>query len=81
MYTPYPTNLSISFSFSISLIHIFVSFAFVAMVAQVTIKFGKLFEETANIFDALVGIIKTAKKFVDIHPPPTHTCACTNTHI
>eukprot|EP00039_Didymoeca_costata_P021301 m.344108 g.344108 ORF g.344108 m.344108 type:complete len:874 (+) comp23844_c0_seq1:173-2794(+) len=27
------------------------------------ITFGKLFDETANIFDALVGILKTAKKY------------------
>ena len=30
---------------------------------QVCITFGKLFDETANIFDALVGLLKTAKKY------------------
>jgi len=30
---------------------------------QVEVTFGTLFEETANIFDALVGIIKMAKKY------------------
>lgn len=30
---------------------------------QPCITFGQLFEETANIFDALVGILKTAKKY------------------
>eukprot|EP00035_Acanthoeca_spectabilis_P009834 m.173503 g.173503 ORF g.173503 m.173503 type:complete len:705 (+) comp14850_c0_seq3:194-2308(+) len=34
---------------------------------QVALTFGKLFEETANIFDALVGIIKTAKKYGVLH--------------
>ena len=29
----------------------------------ITVKFGKLFDETADIFDALVGILKTAKKY------------------
>ena len=28
-----------------------------------TITFGKLFDETANVFDALAGICKTAKKY------------------
>ena len=30
---------------------------------QPVVTFGVLFEETANIFDALVGILKTAKKY------------------
>jgi len=30
---------------------------------QAVVTFGTLFEETANIFDALVGILKTAKKY------------------
>lgn len=34
---------------------------------QYEITFGKLFDETANIFDALVGIIKTAKKYHVVH--------------
>lgn len=34
---------------------------------QYCITFGKLFDETANIFDALVGIIKTAKKYHVVH--------------
>jgi hypothetical protein len=34
---------------------------------QYVITFGKLFDETANIFDALVGIIKTAKKYHVVH--------------
>jgi len=34
---------------------------------QFCITFGQLFEETANIFDALVGIIKTAKKYHVMH--------------
>ena len=29
---------------------------------QVEVSFGKLFEETAQIFDALSGILKTCKK-------------------
>ena len=28
-----------------------------------TVTFGILFQETADIFDALVGILKTAKKY------------------
>lgn len=34
---------------------------------QPTITFGKLFDETANIFDALVGILKAAKKYRCVH--------------
>lgn len=30
---------------------------------RITVTFGKLFDETADIFDALVGILKTAKKY------------------
>jgi hypothetical protein len=30
---------------------------------QIEITFGKLFEETADIFDALVGILKTSRKY------------------
>eukprot|EP00035_Acanthoeca_spectabilis_P016101 m.326416 g.326416 ORF g.326416 m.326416 type:complete len:70 (-) comp16480_c0_seq6:761-970(-) len=32
--------------------------------ALLTITFGQLFELTANVFDSLVGIIKTARKCV-----------------
>ena len=31
------------------------------------VTFGLLFEETANIFDALVGILKTSKKYGVVH--------------
>eukprot|EP00040_Diaphanoeca_grandis_P039621 m.259620 g.259620 ORF g.259620 m.259620 type:complete len:923 (-) comp38391_c0_seq1:45-2813(-) len=34
---------------------------------QTCITFGQLFDETANIFDALVGILKTAKKYNIVH--------------
>ena len=33
---------------------------------QTQITFGQLFDETANIFDALVGILKTARKYVTL---------------
>jgi phage FluMu protein Com len=34
---------------------------------QVQVKFGTLFEETADIFDALVGLLKTARKYGVLH--------------